>query len=57
MDLNGKEISRFQSSEEAALKYGFTRTGINQCIRGKTKTYKGFLWKREGFVRVGSKKT
>lgn len=45
-DLNGKFITSYPSTGIAAKALGLnTSSHIGECCRGKTKTYKGFIWR------------
>lgn len=41
----GKVIREWESSIEVANSLGISRTGVNNCLRGRTKTSSGFIWK------------
>lgn len=41
----GKEINRFNSTAEAERKTGIKQKGIQNCARGETKTYRGYIWR------------
>lgn len=45
-DLNGKYIATYKSMCEAARQTGVTYSNINNCLTGKYKQAKGFIWKR-----------
>jgi hypothetical protein len=51
-DLNGNEVGRYASVVDASIKLGIERCGIYNCIRGKYKQSHGFIWKREGLIRI-----
>ena len=40
-------IAEWSMVKIAAEKLGFNRKGIESCIQGRRKTYKGFIWKRK----------
>jgi len=40
----GELIKEWESSIEASSSLGISRTGINNCLRGRTKTSNGFIW-------------
>ena len=42
---DGTVINEFTSAVEACEKYGFDRSSISNCCRGRLKTYKGFQFK------------
>ena len=44
-DKHGNIILYFDSLQEATKK-GFSQSGISNCASGRTKTYKGYIWKR-----------
>lgn len=41
---NGIIVNRFSSQMEAAIKNGIAQSGINHCLRGRLKFYKGYKW-------------
>lgn len=43
LDMDGNLVKRWGSIAEAAEKY--TRTSIKDCLRGKYKQHKGYLWR------------
>lgn len=45
MDLNGNILSTFFSIHEAMRVTGVARSSIHNCLVGKQKSSKGFLWK------------
>ena len=42
--LDGKLITTYKSTVRAGEKTGFKPKGIQNCARGETHTYKGFVW-------------
>lgn len=44
-DKNGRIIKIWGNTYEIVRKLGLKQTGINRCCLGKTKMYKGFIWK------------
>ncbi len=44
LSLKGKFIKEFESQIEAANELGISFRGINKCIKGASKSYKGYLW-------------
>lgn len=46
LDLNGNYIATYPSMCEAARATGVTYSNINNCLTGKYKQAKGFLWRR-----------
>lgn len=45
-DLSGNIIKEWSCAKVAAEELGYSNySGINQCCKGKTKTYKGYVWK------------
>jgi len=49
-DLEGNKLKEFDSCKEAGKYMGVTTSSICQCLKGKTKTSKGFIWKYETIV-------
>lgn len=47
MDLNGKELNKFNSVKEAAESVGAFPQNIGSVCSGKQKSCKGFLWRYE----------
>jgi len=45
LDLDGKEVARFNSTVDAGKKTGFPRIDIAACCRGRRKTSHGYIWK------------
>ena len=45
LNLDGEEITRFNSASEASRKTGISKTCISRCCRGERKSSSGFLWK------------
>lgn len=43
--LDGKLINVFKSSRDAERNNNYNHSSICNCICGRTKTYKGFIWK------------
>jgi len=43
--IDGKLINIYESTAEASRQTGIKVKGIQNCARGKTKTYKGYVWK------------
>lgn len=43
---NGELINTFDSQQEAASKTRCIQTCISDCINGKIKTHRGFIWKK-----------
>lgn len=41
------QIQTFESGIEAAKTTGFFQSGINHCLKGRLKTYKGYVWRYE----------
>ena len=46
-DLAGNYLATFDSCTEAARKYGVSLSAINNCVRGKSKSSCGFIWRSE----------
>lgn len=44
MDLEGNEINRFPSTNEAQRQLGVSQSSISQCCNGKRQTAYGFRW-------------
>ena len=44
-DLKGNLIKKWKSQTEASLKTGIDVRLLNNCLRGRKKTCKGYLWK------------
>ena len=51
-DMQGNEIARFESVADASRKLGIPTDGILACISGEYIQSHGFVWKREGLIRV-----
>ena len=49
-DLEGNRLKEFDSCKEAGKHIGVTASCICKCVKGKTKTSKGFIWKYEPIV-------
>lgn len=45
LTLDGIEVGRFNSSQEAARQTGFCQGGISNVCRGERHRYKGYIWK------------
>lgn len=45
LDLNGNIIKRYSSGMQAQRETGFSNGWIGDCLRGRKKTYKGYIWK------------
>jgi hypothetical protein len=45
LTLDGKLINVFKSSREAERISDYNHSSICNCINGRTKTYKGYLWR------------
>ena len=45
-DLQGNEIQRYPSVKSASLAVGTTSNHIFECLNGKRKTTKNFIWKK-----------
>ena len=45
LSKDGKLIREFKSAPEAALELNLSRTGINNCCNGLSKSSGGFIWK------------
>lgn len=43
--LDGEYVATYESATKAAEAIGADRTGIKNCVNGKTKTAYGFVWK------------
>ena len=43
-DLCGNIIKKWENSYEVVRILGYTQSGVSACCRGKTKTYKGYVW-------------
>jgi group I intron endonuclease len=46
-DKDGNFIREWESRQEAAEVLGIKVIGIKECCNGKSKTYKGYVWKNE----------
>lgn len=47
---NGDFVKEYRSQIEAAEENGFTKQGINSCLKGRLKTAYGYIWRyKEGF--------
>ena len=45
-DLQGNVIKEWSCAKVASEELGYSNySGINQCCKGKIKTYKGYVWK------------
>ena len=47
-DLNGNKLQEYDCIGDATRSFGLSNqnnTSIANCLRGRTKTYKGFIWK------------
>ena len=53
MDLNGN-IIRTHNSATSCRKLGFTQSSIRKCCIGKTKNYRGFIWKYNESLNTAS---
>lgn len=42
--LNGKKVNTFYSTREAG-RHGYNQSCVSKCALGKSKTYKGYIWK------------
>ena len=49
-DLQGNRLNSFDSCKEAGEYIGTTTSNICMCLKGKTKTSKGFIWKYETII-------
>jgi hypothetical protein len=47
-DLQGNVVNRWDCISDAARFYGLRSGNINNCLRGRNKTYKGYIWKYAG---------
>lgn len=47
LSKNGILIKEFKSAPEAALELNISRTGINNCCNGLSKSSGGFIWKHK----------
>lgn len=45
LDINGKEIKKWNSVREIQKELGFHTDKIFKCLKGKRKTYKNYIWK------------
>lgn len=45
-DLTGKRIACYPSIQDAQEKLGTRGSAISQCLKGKYKSYKGYIWKK-----------
>lgn len=45
IDSNGNLVAEYVSISQAAAKTGFFAPNISYAVRGKSKTYKGYIWK------------
>lgn len=43
--LDGTLLEKYQSQSVAAVKNNANQANISKCCNGKTKSYKGFIWK------------
>ena len=41
---NGNIIKEYKSQKEAERETGFSQSGINHCLRGRCRKFKGFQW-------------
>ena len=46
-DKDMNVVAEWSMIKIAAEKLGFSRVGIESCVQGRRKTYKGFIWKRK----------
>lgn len=46
-DKDNNLIREWPSENTAATELGFKAAGINRCVNGILKTYKGFIWERK----------
>lgn len=44
-DLDGNLIKVWKSGRDICRETGFFDSNINKCVHGKSKTYKGYVWK------------
>lgn len=44
IDKDGNHVAIYESTAEAARETGFNAKQIQNCARGESKTYKGFVW-------------
>ena len=44
-DKNGNFVARYDTAAEASQKTGVARSGICCCVKGKTKTAGGYMWR------------
>lgn len=47
-DLQGNIVNRWDCISDAARFYGVRPGNINNCLRGRNKTYKGYIWRYAG---------
>lgn len=50
-DIDGNRLNSFNSCKEAAECIGTTKSSINNCCNGKSKTSMGFVWKYEPIIK------
>lgn len=50
-DMEGNRLNSFDSCKEAAEYIGTTKSSINHCCNGKSKTSMGFVWKYEPIIK------
>lgn len=51
-DIKGNIVNEFPSIKEAASITGVSRSGINQCLRGSTKSAGGYIWKYKNYSKI-----
>ena len=44
-DLQGNVVNRWDCISDAARFYGIRHGNITNCLRGRNKTYKGYIWR------------
>ena len=49
-DLQGNKLNSFDSCKEAGKYIGTTASNICMCLKGKTKTAKGYIWKYNSII-------
>lgn len=47
-DLQGNVVNRWDCISDAARFYGVRPGNINNCLSGRNKTYKGYIWRYAG---------
>lgn len=50
-DINGNQLQKFNSIDEAAASIGLSRHAISKAINGDNKTAGGFVWQYEGGIQ------